>query len=262
MRWMTTQSLRWGTLVLALVWALPCAASQEVEQARPPRNELVPSLCGYSVDSLGLVLSQTVSSRLRYGAAAPLSYEPPQLDRAPVAQPASRGPAPATGASYRSPGSAGMLAWGFSVGSLALGGMFASEGRAEGVIAGYVAASLGLGIGASAGHFYAGEVGRGLLTAALRLVGFGFGGLMLISAWAGRASEYPRMSAGEAQTEAGMGLALIASSLGLAIYDMVDAPRAARRTNARYGLTNVSLAPLLTTRGPVPGRGAAVQARF
>jgi hypothetical protein len=249
-------------LVLALAWALPCAASPKVEQARPPRNELVPSLCGYSVDSLGLVLSQTGSPRLRSSAAAPLSYEPPQLDRAPVAPPTSRGPAPAAGASYRSPGAAGKLAFGFSVGSLVLGGMFASGGRAEGIIAGYITASIGIGIGASAGHFYAGEVGRGLFTAAIRLVGFGFGGVMLISAWASRASEYPRMSAGDAQIEGGVGLALIAASLGLAIYDMVDAPSAARRTNARYGLRNVSLAPLLTTRGPAAGRGVAVQVSF
>lgn len=221
--------LPWTMLVLALAWTFPCVASD--------------------------------SPSLPYGATGPLPYAPPPPSRAPVSPPA-RGSAPATHASYRYPGTAAGLAFAFSVGPLALGAVLVSEGRAEGILAGYAVASLGLGIGASTGHFYSGEVGHGALTAGLRLFGFGAGGLMVISAWASRASEYPRTSVADAWTEAGMGLGLIAASLGLAIYDMVDAPRAARRTNTRNGLTNLGLAPLLGTRGPAAMRGLALQAHF
>jgi hypothetical protein len=262
MRRMTTRLLPWGTLALVLASAFPCAASEGAEPPGPSRDAPVARLCRYSLDGCRLILSRSGASPLRYSATAPLPYEPPQPGRGALSPPAPGGLAPTPPKSYRSPRTAAGLAVGFSFGSLVLGGLLTSEGRAEGILTGYIVASLGIGIGASAGHFYAGETGRGVLTAVFRVFGFGVGGVMLISAWAGRASEYPRMSAGDAQLQAAEGLALVAASLGLAIYDMVDAPRAARRTNARLGLANVSLAPLLTTRGPAPSGGLAVQANF
>ena len=39
-------------------------------------------------------------------------------------------------------------------------------------------------------------------------------------------------------------MVLIGAALVSAVYDVVTAPNAARRANARHGLTNLSLAPM------------------
>jgi hypothetical protein len=160
---------------------------------------------------------------------------------------------------YRSPSRALGLSLGFSLASATVGSLLL-VGRAP--IPGLVMLGVGLTVLPSAGHFYAGEVKHGVLTTASRLVCLGIGGLLVLSAYTSRAVEYPRITENEAWTQAGIGFAFVAGTIALSIYDIVDAPRAARRANARYGLTNLSLAPVLSHGGPASSQGLAVRGRF
>jgi hypothetical protein len=167
-----------------------------------------------------------------------------------------------TYAHYRSPGTARALALGFSLGSLAVGGLLFSAKGDGSKIGGIVVAGLGISFGASAGHFYTRETRHGWVSATGRLVAFTLGGLLFFQAYAAMSVEYPRISEDDARAEAAIGLALVAAGLALAVYDVVDAPRAARRANARNGIERLSLAPFVAGDGPALGRGLALQGRF
>ena len=44
----------------------------------------------------------------------------------------------------------------------------------------------------------------------------------------------------------------------LVLYDIVDAPRAANRSNQRHGFANLGLIPVVAPGGPAPYRGLAL----
>jgi hypothetical protein len=46
------------------------------------------------------------------------------------------------------------------------------------------------------------------------------------------------------------------------LYDMIDAPRAARRANSDHGLTGPTLGPLIAPNGVFAQRGLALAGRF
>ncbi|MBW2454496.1 MAG: hypothetical protein JRI68_08295 [Deltaproteobacteria bacterium] len=100
--------------------------------------------------------------------------------------------------------------------------------ESEGMMAGLVVVGTGAVVGPSMGHFYAGEVGHGLATAGIRLVAFGnafglgFLGVATMQSSQDRALGWMML---------GLAGASGAGGLGLMIYDLVDAPSAARRAN-------------------------------
>jgi hypothetical protein len=110
------------------------------------------------------------------------------------------------------------------------------------------AATMGLGLsfGPSIGHAYSDEPRRAWGGGALRLVGFATGILVFVSALAVDEQTHTDDPKGQA-----LGACLISAAVISAIYDISAAPSAARRANARNGLSNLSLAPVA-----VPGRGS------
>jgi hypothetical protein len=150
-----------------------------------------------------------------------------------------------------SPSSALTLAITGTVLPLGAGAGLAGAGNGWGL----VLAGTGLALGPSLGHLYAGEVGRavgmtalraGLLTGAFYLF---LGGVL------GDTGHPGELFAGTA--------VLLAATAGLALYDIIDAPRAAERSNRRSGLQLLGVAPVVArdAAGGTMG-GLAVAARF
>jgi hypothetical protein len=131
--------------------------------------------------------------------------------------------------------------------------------------AGLALFSLGLGIGPSLGHFYAGEPGHAVITGLLRL-GVATGGALLILGGLLSGIDGDSSSTSPEGLFAG-GTVLLVAAVGLAIYDMVDAPRAAHRTNASRR-TALSFAPVVAqTRDRTTGKegtlyGLAMSGQF
>lgn len=115
--------------------------------------------------------------------------------------------------------------------AIGLGMMGLADLEGGPLVAGFAVASLGLVVGPSVGHWYAGEGGRGAATMGLRFLAFGggaglaFGGIAVLS------------DSNDTGAEAGgftlVGLASVmgAAGLGLVIWDLADAGEAARRSN-------------------------------
>ncbi len=96
------------------------------------------------------------------------------------------------------------------------------------LVAGLALVGLGAVVGPSAGHFYAGEAGRGLATTGLRLLAFGntagFGVFGAATMFNSRDTAVGWMLLALAGVSG-------AGGFGLMVYDLVDAPSAARRAN-------------------------------
>lgn len=223
-------------------------------------SPLVPAPYHFAVEPGRVIPSVTGSLGYRFGV-----EDPDDVPVQPWSPQAANASAPVSGGAWqrRSPGTARALALGMTLGAVGLGALsFASVRSDEAFLAAFVITGIGLGIAPSAGHFYASERRRGLVTAGLRLGLLTVASIVIIDAWASRAVEYPRMSAGDAQVQLALGLTFVAASVGVAIYDIVDAPRAARRQNARHGLPEIALAPWLASHGAVTSQGVAAQGRF
>jgi len=148
--------------------------------------------------------------------------------------------------------SPGLLSSGVALG-LSLGSTLGAFGLGVGLcyvnpVAGMSLMALGLGVGPAVGHAYAGEWGHAALTSLGRVTLGGGGGFLFIfglvlEALSGEGESTTRHSeAGIAMMAGGavMGLA----ALGLAIYDIADAPWAVRRANLRR-LKRLSVAPVV-----------------
>jgi hypothetical protein len=125
------------------------------------------------------------------------------------------------------------------------------------------AATTGLLVGPSLGHFYAGEWGRGLFTAGARTAGIG---LILLGAFAGwgeceRGASYDDPCHAEGAEEAEDGRVVMGIGAGVfvaaTVYDVVDAPFAARRFNERF-----TVAPTLVSGAAGDAPGLAISGRF
>ena len=152
---------------------------------------------------------------------------------------------------YRSPSTAMHLSlWSTLVpalaGSFVLGLGVARSNDTGLVIGGFASLALAVSFGPSVGYAYADEPLRGWGFGALRLIGIGLGILEVFSGMT--VSE--QTSKDDPATQA-LGFCLISVAMVSAIHDVIAAPDAARRTNARNGLTNVSLVPVA-----IPGRGS------
>jgi hypothetical protein len=146
----------------------------------------------------------------------------------------------------RSESTAITLSVGSTLGGIAAGItlMAASGGNGGTIATGITLAALGLGVGPSLGHFYAGEVGRGLLMSLGRLVSGGASFGFFVG--------YVLSGIGGGDGTAGMGVASIGFGLltvTLAVIDLIDAPAAVRRRLARRraasGLASLTVAPLV-----------------
>ena len=110
-------------------------------------------------------------------------------------------------------------------------------------LGGLVSMGLGVGLGPTIGYAYAGENLRGWGMGLLRVAGFGVGSAAIFSAAISSSCDDCTHSSSESEEEM-LGVVLIGAALVSAVYDVVTAPNAARRANARHGLTNLSLAPM------------------
>jgi len=162
-----------------------------------------------------------------------------------------------------SPSMALALSGGLTLGGIATGvGMFMAGDRYHSNTlagAGVLIASAAFVVGPSTGHIYSGEgghavrfslyraglggLGVGAIAAGIGIgVGCAMGGIM------GGGDE----SSDDCDDAAGplvvVGGILSAGALSLAVYDIIDAPRSARRMRAR-NVTTVSLGPMVTPRG-------------
>jgi len=106
--------------------------------------------------------------------------------------------------------------------------------------------ALGLSFGPSIGYAYSEEHLRAWGLGALRLAG-NLAGVAAIFAGGAVSEQTSKNDPGEMA----LGVCVIGAVVVSAIYDIATAPNAARRTNARHGLTNLGLAPM-----PIPGRSA------
>jgi len=166
----------------------------------------------------------------------------------------------------KSPGMALGLSLGITLGSIAASIAMVAAGidtRDGGALvgAGFTIGTLGLTFGPSVGHFYAGNVGRGIGMGFARLGvfagGFGLGVLSLASAFGG--SEGAAVAFLVCSIGAGL------TGVGLAIWDIATAPGAARRANKRIlqRTAGLTLGPLVTDAAAGKrGYGLALGGRF
>jgi hypothetical protein len=165
---------------------------------------------------------------------------------------------------YRSPSTALQLSLFSTLGSVVAGAaLMGTAGRnsSDMNIAGYALVSLGISFGPAIGYSYAGEQLRGWGIGLLRLAGFA-GGSIAIFAWAMESNcDECRAPSSGSEWET-VGLLLFGAVAASAIYDIATAPNAARRSNARHGLTNVALVPVVVPGGVATSHGLALAGKF
>ena len=109
-------------------------------------------------------------------------------------------------------------------------------------------------VGPSVGHFYAGNIGHGLLTSGLRSVVLAGGTVAALAiCW-----DYCDDSEETAAIAILVGSAAL--TLGSAVYDIATAPGAARKYNEKKRLSRFSIGPTYIAAESTPG--IAAQYRF
>jgi hypothetical protein len=167
---------------------------------------------------------------------------------------------------YRSPSKAQSLsAWSTALPVL-LGGTLislATSNRSDNVtlpVMGGLSLGLGLSLGPSVGYAYAGESVRGWGVGALRVLGYGLGTVFIYGSLMTQAAEYHDRS--DVVTYGVVGLTLFGASLASSMYDLIAVPKAAERTNAKNGLTNLSVLPVPIAGPSSVGPGLALGGQF
>ena len=120
--------------------------------------------------------------------------------------------------------------------------------------AGFGLFALGVVVAPSLGHFYAGEWGHGLITSGLRL---GLGTATLVTAVSSMFAHERDESGANGAAAVGLGIATV----GLMLYDIIDAPLAAKRTNKKRQRAWL-LAPTLARHGDALQPGLSMVGRF
>jgi hypothetical protein len=209
----------------------------------------IPEPYHFSVEPGRVTPSLTASIGYRFGVSDPVAAP---LGSANIAS------------AYRSPNTALQLSLFSTLGSLVAGAALmgaAGQSSIELTIAGYSLMGLGISFGPAIGYSYAGEPLRGWGIGLLRLAGFGVGSLVFIaSALASSCDECQATSS--TNNEGTIGLLLVGAVAASALYDIVTAPNAARRTNASHGLSNVALIPVVVPGGVATSHGLALAGRF
>jgi hypothetical protein len=165
---------------------------------------------------------------------------------------------------YKDPQRARRLSLWSTLAPLAGGIVVIGAGLASGAppvgVAGAAAVVFGLAYGPSIGYIYAEEPGRGLGLGTLRALGLVLGTVALATGAISYESEYPSTSDHTGLQLLGLGT--IIACLVSTFYDIAKAPAAAGRTNARHGLTELSVVPIVGARSQVAHGGLALFARF
>lgn len=176
----------------------------------------------------------------------------------------TRGVTSGAGGDYRSPGTAFHLsAWSTAVPFVLGVAMFKlglANNREVTAFAGIPVMGLGLSYGPSIGYAYAGEPWRAWGLGSLRAISFTAGSLALFVVAMNRGCDGCSENS-NGGTEL-VGYALIGASLISAMYDVMTAPKAAERTNARHGLSNLSLLPVPIAGTKSIGPGLALGGQF
>ncbi|MGE0549039.1 MAG: hypothetical protein AB7O24_18740 [Kofleriaceae bacterium] len=118
-----------------------------------------------------------------------------------------------------------------------------------------VFAGLGVAtVGPSMGHFYSGEIKHGLLYSGLR------GGILTATTFVAIGAATAGAFGGDVGPGVGIVLVGLGTAAGFGIYDLVDAPKAARRTNARNAKhLQMTVVPQITKNGTA---GATIVGTF
>jgi len=214
----------------------------------------IPEPYHFSIEPGRVTPSLTASIGYRFGVNDPVT---------PTQGPAAQHSAPIA-YTYRSPNTALQLSLFPTLGSLVAGAnMMGTTGRgsSDTMIAGYFLMGLGISFGPAIGYSYAGEQLRGWGVGLLRLVGFGVGSLVLFVSLMESSCEYCHSTSSTNNLNT-VGFLLFGAIAASAIYDIATAPDAARRSNARHGLTNVALVPMVIPGGTSTGRGLALAGKF
>jgi hypothetical protein len=177
--------------------------------------------------------------------------------------PALEAPAPAPPAAPAEEPKSGLTALGLSLGGTALGvaasiqGVRALAGDEVNLGQSVVFSVLGLSlvtVGPSFGHIYTGTSRHAVILTSARLLSFGVPFILSQRSIAGGGT--------------GEGAAILSGVGGLAfgglvLYDLIDAPRSARRVNRREPATSLRLSPtLLPSAGSSQAAGAMASFRF
>jgi len=200
-------------------------------------------------------LSRTVTAALTAAtllAVPAVAAAQPSTQPSVPLQPLPEAPAPA--ARVKHGGTATALALGGALSTVAV--VFAADAIDGGLgdHSDAIFALTGMGtllIGPSAGHIYAGEYKHALRTSALRGVALGatLGGLAMIFDLDNDHHQHPD---GNDALGATLFYGGAAALVGLTVYDVWDAHKAATRTNARHAF-RVTPTALATAHGPVAG---------
>ncbi len=201
-------------------------------------------------------LAQATTADVETAPVPPTSPAPAAAEALPSsAAPVSLVVTPTPLRNDKSPGVARALNLGAGIGGLLIGtvtavavaNLFGDDDRDTSAVA-LSAGMLVAGVGPSVGHFYAGEYGHGLIVSGVR-VAAGTTAMMLAV-----------YDARGAAATAGF-LGCIGVALALDVYDLVDAPDAARRANAKARAATGPTVGLV----PMPlraGAGAALVGAF
>ncbi|HEX7597311.1 MAG TPA: hypothetical protein VF518_03790 [Polyangia bacterium] len=210
----------------------------------------IPEPYHFSVEPGRVAPSLTASIGYRFGLSDPEAPPP--------------GSSAAIESVYRSPNTALQLSLFSTLGSVVAGAaLLGTAGRnsSDMNIAGYALMGLGISFGPAIGYSYAGESLRGWGIGLLRLAGFTGGSIVLfVSAMESSCDECHATSS--TNDKEAVGLLLFGAVAASAIYDIVTAPNAARRSNARHGLTNVALVPVVVPGGVATSHGLALAGKF
>jgi len=173
-----------------------------------------------------------------------------QVDEPHLSLPASRPEAPGSSLDDLSPGFAVALSLFSTLMPVAIG----TGVMTRSPIAGMSLLGLGLGVGPSAGHLYAGELGHFFLLSGIRLALAASGTLMVLFGVAAAFS-------GEGGGLAIGGVTLGVIAVGLAVYDCVDAPNAVHRANTK-GRSSLVVTPTVAAAHGVTQYGVSAAMRF
>ncbi len=178
----------------------------------------------------------------------------------------SPAPAGAAGIEYRSPSQAFRLSvlstlLPLLAGAALLGASVSNDDNVPFAIGGVASLVLGLSFGPSIGYAYAGEHLRGWGAGGLRLAGIGIASLAVLYSVLSTACDECHETT-TSRMEVRFGLGLFGAVLISTTYDVLTSPRAALRANARSGVTNLGVVPLVLAGNASTQTGLALAGQF
>lgn len=161
-----------------------------------------------------------------------------------------------------SPQTASALALLSPIVSTVAGGLLWSRGSGNARDTGIGLVAFGIWVAPSAGHMYSGEWAHAIGWSLVRSVTSTLG-VLLMAASQIRSSDCQGSQCDTSTSGLAVGAGLVLVAGGSAVYDILDAPSAAERTNKRLAATDLALAPIVPLgAGAGSMRGLALVGRF